>query len=95
MDPFDRYRKRVRSVRARYGFVNEPVEESDADLRSGYSFTAEQLLDLAWKTAGATMAALGVKPEELPTFGNLVAPTIHELLREYGITVPEDYRRSR
>ena len=60
---------------------------------SGGYFTAPELLDLAWKVAGATMAAVGVPRENVPSLGSLVAPTIHELVREYGIEIPENYRR--
>jgi hypothetical protein len=67
--------------------------DSNRDLVSGYYLTAEELLDLAWQVAGATMAALGIDRDEIPAYGNLVAPTVYDLVRERGITVPKDYRR--
>jgi len=41
---------------------------------------AEQLLEFAWRVAGATMAALGVPRENLQYFGKLVEPTIQDLV---------------
>jgi hypothetical protein len=79
-------------MRSRHGFVQDRAD-SNSDVLSGYHLTAEELLDLAWQVAGATMAALGIDRDEIPAYGNLVAPTVYELVRERGITVPKDYRR--
>jgi hypothetical protein len=92
MEPFERYRNRVRSMRSHHGLVDDQTD-SNSVLRSGYYLTAEELLDLAWQVAGATMAALGIDRDEIPAYGNLVAPTVYELVRERGVTIPEDYRR--
>jgi len=102
--PFDRYRRRVESARSRYGF-STPADIQDSDAGSagstgsgsaegsGRYFSAEQVLGLAWKVAGATMAAMGVPRADLPAYGELVEPTIHEIVSEYGVKVPENYRR--
>lgn len=92
MEPFERYRNRLRSMRSRQDLVDDHAD-SNRDLVSGYYLTAEELLDLAWQVAGATMAALGIDRDEIPAYGHLVAPTIYELVRERGIIVPKDYRR--
>jgi hypothetical protein len=92
MEPFERYRNRLRSMRSRQDLVDDHAD-SNRDLVSGYYLTAEELLDLAWQVAGATMAALGIDRDEIPAYGNLVAPTVYDLVRERGITVPKDYRR--
>ncbi len=90
--PFDRYRRRVDSARSRYGF-SDHGDVADSEEASGNYFTAEQVLGLAWKVAGATMAAMGVPRDDLRAFGELVEPTINEIVREYGVTIPKDYRR--
>jgi hypothetical protein len=79
-------------MRSRHDLVDDQAE-SNSDLLAGYYLTAEELIDLAWQVAGATMAALGIDRDEIPAYGNVVAPTIYELVRERGITVPKDYRR--
>jgi hypothetical protein len=79
-------------MRSRQDLVDDHAD-SNRDLVSGYYLTAEELLDLAWQVAGATMAALGIDRDEIPAYGNLVAPTVYDLVRERGITVPKDYRR--
>lgn len=92
MDPFDRYRRRVLSARSQHG-LDSRTSPGDGDAASGQYLTAEQLLELAWKVAGATMAALGVPQDDLLAVGNRVAPIINDLVREYGVTIPESYRR--
>jgi hypothetical protein len=76
----------------RYGF-DDASEMATRQAGSGDYFTAEQLLSLAWRVAGATMAAIGVPRAELADYGAIVEPTIHEIVREYGVTIPEGYRR--
>jgi hypothetical protein len=39
------------------------------------------------------MAAMGVPRADLHAYGELVEPTIHEIIREYGVRIPEGYRR--
>jgi hypothetical protein len=67
--------------------------DANREAGSGHYFTAEQVLALAWKVAGATMAAMGVPRADLRAYGELVEPTIHEIVSEYGVKIPENYRR--
>ncbi len=94
MEPFDAYRRRLRSVRQDTDAA-AGQEPSDAEPPAEYSFTAEQLLELVWKVAGASMAAIGVDRADMPAIGAMVAPTINEIVRDYGITVPENYSQSK
>jgi hypothetical protein len=56
---------------------------------SRYRLTAEQLQELAWRVAGATMASLGVAREDLPYLGKQVEPAIEELIRDYLVVISE------
>jgi hypothetical protein len=82
----------VVAARSRHG-LDRRTAPGDGDAASGEYLTAEQLLELAWKVAGATMAALGVPQDDLPAFGNRIAPIINDLVQECGVTIPESYRR--
>jgi hypothetical protein len=82
----------VLSASAQHG-LNGAVEPRESDPHAGEYFSSEQLLELAWKVAGATMAAVGVPREDLPACGNRVSPIINDIVGEYGITIPESYRR--
>jgi hypothetical protein len=56
---------------------------------SRYYLTAEQLRELAWRVAGATMASLGTAQEDLPYLGKLVEPAIEDLIRDYLVAISE------
>jgi hypothetical protein len=56
---------------------------------SSVSLTTEQVRELAWRVAGATMAGLGVAHEDLPRLGKLVEPVIEDLIREYLVVIAE------
>ncbi len=81
------------SAGARYGLGDQSARQSDSEPAAEYHFTAEDLLALSWRVAGATMAAMGVPRADLHAYGELVEPTIHEIIREYGVRIPEGYRR--
>jgi hypothetical protein len=83
----------VLSARSQHGLSDGGAEPCESDLPAGEYFSSEQLLELAWKVAGATMAALGVAREDLAACGNRVSPIINDIVGEYGITIPESYRR--
>jgi hypothetical protein len=56
---------------------------------SRYHVTPDQLRELAWRVAGATMASLGIAQEDLPRLGKLVEPAIEDLIREYLVAIAE------
>jgi hypothetical protein len=80
------------SAKSRYGF-GDLADVAGDEAVFEYHFSAEQLLGLAWRVAGATMAALGIPRSDLPAFGELVEPTINQIVREYGVEIPKGYRR--
>jgi hypothetical protein len=81
------------SAGARYGLGDQHAGESGSEPVAEYHLTAEDLLGLSWRVAGATMAAMGIPRSDLRAYGEMVEPTIHEIIREYGVTIPEGYRR--
>ncbi len=89
MEPFAHYRRRIHSTRQAYGVAapgTGPCPDGD------YFFTAEQLLRLVWNAAGAAMAAVGVPEDELMVLGQQLAPSLCQLVSEYGIAIPDSYR---
>lgn len=54
---------------------------------SRHYVTTEQLRELAWRVAGATMAGLGVAQEDLPRLGKQVEPAIEGLISEYLVVI--------
>lgn len=64
-------------------------DSPDTYSASSYQLTAEQLRELAWRVAGATMAGLGMAQEDLPRLGKLVEPAIEDLIREYLVVIAQ------
>jgi hypothetical protein len=87
MEPLARYRQRMRSVRPVHG----PAEIETESGRERH-LTPDQLLSLVWKVAGATMAAVDVPEDELLAVGHRLASTLHQIVRDYGVTIPDGFR---